>query len=135
MPVSSQVSVTGLSSIVFTLSGHTLENVHKHNSSTSQFHSEFLGMSMAVEESKWRSTQQSVSTLESDGYRMDIDQINPGCYMLDIGIQRLPFKFQTIWIRTEYIRIYDNVQHCHGESSRRVCYFPRYSLETGNEIP
>jgi hypothetical protein len=110
--MSSQLSAT-LSSIVRTVTGHALEDrdVHKHDSSSVlfQFHSKFWGTSMAVEESEWL-TQKSVSDLvESDGDRMDVDnQIDPGCYMLDIGIQDIPL--QNIWIRTDYIRVFDYVQ-------------------------
>jgi hypothetical protein len=33
------------------------------------------------------------------------DDIIPGCYMLDIGIDGIPFS--KIWIRAEYIRIFN----------------------------
>ena len=104
--MSLQVSATGLSSIVTSLTGLVLEDpdVRKHDSNSSlfQFHSKFWGTSMA-KDTVFR---------ESNGDGMDVDdKIDPGAYMLGIGIQGLPF--QKIWIRTEYIRLFDYIQQCH----------------------
>lgn len=68
-----------------------------------QFHSKFWGTSMAVEESEWRSAQTPLSNMESEL------EINPGCYMLDISIEGLPFP--KIWIRAEYIRIFAYLEY------------------------
>jgi len=58
---------------------------------------------MAVEESEWCSTQTPVADIESEL------ETNPGCYMLDIGIEGLPFP--KIWIRAEYIRIFAYLEY------------------------
>lgn len=38
----------------------------------------------------------------------DLDDINPGCYFLEIGIDGLEYPW--IWIRADYIRIYDALE-------------------------
>ena len=64
---------------------------------------------MAVEEKEWLSTQQPASDKagELEGIGLD-DDIIPGCYVLDLGIAGLPFA--KIWIRAEYIRIFNYLQ-------------------------
>ena len=42
------------------------------------------------------------------GSDLDDDITVPGCYMLNIGIDGLPFL--KIWILADYIRIFDNLQ-------------------------
>jgi hypothetical protein len=65
-----------------------------------QLRDKFWGECMQDEETKWRETQQSE---EDEG-----DEIGPGCYILRLGIPNI--KHATIWIRQEYIRIYDFCQ-------------------------
>jgi len=83
---------------------------------------------MAVEEKEWLNTQPPVSYKggELEGKDLDRgketmdraemwddltdldDDVIPGCYVLDLGIAGLPFA--KIWIRAEYIRIFNYLQ-------------------------
>ncbi|KAK2464479.1 hypothetical protein APHAL10511_003458 [Amanita phalloides] len=81
-----------------------------------QFYAMFWGKSMADEEKKWRDAQPPMLTgignerQGGDG-SMDVDvseeedDIIEGCHFLEIDIEG--FEFPRIWIRAEYIRIYD----------------------------
>jgi hypothetical protein len=64
-------------------------------------HRRFWGTSMAIEEQAWRRTQSSDPAIDEDGDQ-DGDDIIPGCYLLDIGM-----NISKLWIRADYIRIYD----------------------------
>jgi len=95
------------------------------------FHAKFWGKSMKDEEEKWRNTQ-----TVSRGQRMDSDRdggkicgesenededegtddIIPGCYNLDINIVNIPPS--RIWIRADYIRIYDFFQSHYNEFAK-----------------
>ena len=55
----------------------------------------FWGRSMAIEEQEWG---------KSMGESLD-DDVIPGCYLLDLGDD-----FSKIWIRADYVRIYDFVE-------------------------
>ena len=78
------------------------------------FHAKFWGKSMAIEEQEWRSVQSGDPARARDedqdgddpmGDDVDEDDdIIPGCYLLDLGINDTVPK---IWIRADYIRIYD----------------------------
>jgi len=81
-----------------------------------QLHTKFWRKSMVSEEAEWRGSQKSVgddsgdmSDGEVDPMDVDMDEqddeIGPGCYVLNMGIETLPHS--KIWIRTDYIRIYD----------------------------
>jgi hypothetical protein len=59
---------------------------------------------MAIEEQQWRNAQgDSGNSSYVDHDRGD--DIEPGCYALDIAIKGIQFK--KIWIRAEYLEIYD----------------------------
>jgi len=90
-----------MSSLILTPSGEPLEEMKflYNNHPLAQLHSKFWGMSMEVEESEWRRTQTP--------YESQLE-VHPGCYVLDIGIKHLPFL--KVWIRAEYIRIFDYVE-------------------------
>jgi hypothetical protein len=96
------------------------------------FHAKFWGKSMAEEERDWRNTQLPISAIggefgdedhgdkrmdeigddvmdEGTGTDLD-DDIIPGCYMLDIDIDQWEdLPSQRIWIRADYIRIWDEL--------------------------
>ena len=64
-----------------------------------QLHSKFWGKRLTCEE------PEPSNNLPDD---MDVDAVDdfiPGCAILDIGIENLPF--QKIWIRADYIRVYN----------------------------
>jgi hypothetical protein len=44
------------------------------------------------------------------------DDIKPGCYVLDIAIKGIQFK--KIWIRAEYLEIYDYFEDYYNEADR-----------------
>ena len=83
----------------------------------SVLHKKFWGKSMADEEQEWRSSLPPTPTMDGDtddlmqddgdegldetGMNDDIAQA-PGCYVLDLG-----HPFPKLWIRPEYILIYD----------------------------
>jgi hypothetical protein len=93
-----------------------------------KWHAEFWGKSIADDEQKWRDAQ-SPTSLEgselgnegrhggngdesmdvdmSEGVDLD-DDVMPGCYFLEIDIEGFPYP--KIWIRAEYIRIYDALE-------------------------
>src|SRR5258708_6020015 len=99
-----------------------------------QLHRKFWRRSMVSEEAEWRGTQKSVgddpgdvSDGEVDPMDVDMDEeeedeIGPECYILNIGIKGLPHS--KIWIRTDYIRIYDycsgHYESCLSQPSRWV---------------
>ena len=108
-----------VSTIVRIPSGSAMEQwtILEKSEPFAQFHSKFWATSMAVEESEWRSTQTPVTDIESelkDSDRMDVDdEIDPGCYMLDIGIDGLPYP--KIWIRAEYIHVFAYLQQYYDQ--------------------
>jgi len=85
---------------------------------------------MADEEQKWRDAQPPMPVEGtglgnerqsgdepvdvSEGEYLD-DDIIEGCYSLEIGIKG--FNFPRIWIRAEYIRIYDALEDRYRERS------------------
>jgi hypothetical protein len=99
-------------------------------------HAKFWGKSMADEEQEWLNAQLADPAMGSElglgdqeveermydvvDERMVVDEtvddattthpdddIIPGCYMLDIGIDGI--QFSKIWIRAEYIRIFNSL--------------------------
>jgi hypothetical protein len=86
------------------------------------FHKKFWGKSMKDEESEWCDTQPvsggSLGVADQDGdERMDLDEgermdedddVISGCYVLDIDIDGLGMS--SLWIRADYIRIYNFLQ-------------------------
>jgi hypothetical protein len=73
-------------------------------------HAKWWGKSMAIEEQEWRRYQSldpgGDDSMDEDvdkGLETDVDDdVIPGCYLLDLGDD-----FSEIWIRADYIRIYD----------------------------
>ena len=83
-----------------------------------QLHAMFWGKSMADEEQKWRGTglgNERQGGDEPDVSEEEDDDIIEGCYSLSIGIES--FAFPRIWIRAEYIRIYDALEARYKKSS------------------
>ena len=85
-----------------------------------QWHAKFWGKSMEDEEQQWRDAQPPMSVEggglggdepmdvdTSEGEDLDDDFIK-GCYSLEIGIKRL--RIPKVWIRAEYIRIYNALE-------------------------
>jgi hypothetical protein len=88
-----------------------------------QLHAKFWGISMEGEEKEWRDAQPPMPAAggelrdkhqhadertDEDGDDLD-DDIIPGCYFLDIGIEGL--EYPRIWIRADYIRTYDALEN------------------------
>ena len=90
-----------------------------------QLHAMFWGKSMADEEKKWRDAQPPIpvegaglgNERQGEDESMDVDvsgeeelddDIIEGCHTLEIDIEG--FEFPRIWIRAEYIRIYDALE-------------------------
>jgi hypothetical protein len=90
-------------------------------------HAKFWGKSMAIEEQEWRSVQwgdparaRDQDQDEDDPMDEHLDEdddIIPGCYPLDLGI-----NVPKIWIRADYIRIYDFLEAhpLHHHSGRQL---------------
>jgi len=106
-----------------------------------QWHSKFWGKSMAHEKQKWRDTQSPmpVEGSELGGEDIDVDMTEgedsdddfiKGCYSLDID-----FKYSEtlrIWIRAEYIRIYEAVAIWYNTvDSLRLCGRAPAAIITG----
>jgi hypothetical protein len=125
-----QTSGSGLTSVVSIPS--RMESWPKlgDNESLSRFHAKFWGKSIADEEREWRKTQplnpaiggelgdkdqdgdDCMGRVVDDGLderdERDLDdEIIPGCYTLDLGIEG--FRYSRIWIRADYIRVYDHL--------------------------
>jgi hypothetical protein len=90
----------------------------------SQLHSRFWGKSMEMEERHWVQNNPSIPKAYSQGAKMDVDgdtdsdtdaeenfdrnsddDFIPGCHVLDTA----PFPEGKIWIRAEFIRIFDYI--------------------------
>ncbi|EDR03255.1 uncharacterized protein LACBIDRAFT_307487 [Laccaria bicolor S238N-H82] len=110
------------------------------NHPLAQFHAKFWGKNMADEEKQWLDAQKASPATGSEfGLRNQVgedavvnekmvvdvtmdeattmdpdDDIIPGCYMLDIGIDGLISK---LWIRAEYIRVFNSVNAHYDEPS------------------
>jgi hypothetical protein len=92
-----------------------------------QLHDKFWGISMLHEEQEWRNSQQPIPAvgdeLETED-RMDIDfdvndvdaDVIPGCYVLNIGIEGL--EYSKIWIRADYIRVYNYLEKINDGTSK-----------------
>jgi hypothetical protein len=97
-----------------------------------QWHEKFWGKSMAEEEQKWRDAQllkplegsglgnepwggdESMYMGMSEAEGLDDDVIE-GCYSLEVDIEG--FAYPRIWIRAEYIRIYNALESHYAEPS------------------
>ena len=101
---------TTLSSIV-RIRGNRTAEILEDSDPLALLHSKFWGTSMEVEERNWRNTvtdTQAPAAGVGDGMDVDEKIQDPGCYMVNIGIDS--FRFQKFWVRLEYIRIFDYVQ-------------------------
>jgi hypothetical protein len=88
-----------------------------------QWHAKFWGKSMEDEEEKWRKEcspipevggEPRAQTQDRDEC-MDLDEdvdddIISGCYALDIDVEAKAARLPSIWIRADYIRIYDALE-------------------------
>jgi len=63
-----------------------------------KLHSKFWGKNLTYEESE-------LSHNQTDGDEDDVGDFVPGCGILNIGIDDLPFE--RIWIRADYIRVFN----------------------------
>ena len=75
---------------------------------------------MEDEERHWRESQPSVDPLEKgdgseDGMDDKDDDIIPGCYFMDLGLEG--FESRTFWVRAEYIRIFDYVEEHYNKKT------------------
>jgi hypothetical protein len=72
-----------------------------------QLHAKFWGKSMVDEEQEWLRTQPAI------GVGDERDDILPGCYVLDIGmdIGINGIDYSRIWVRAEYLRVYNELQN------------------------
>jgi hypothetical protein len=92
-----------------------------------QLHRKFWGTSMVDEAQEWRNGQLPIPALGGElggeDQRMDVDvddvddNIISGCYVLNIDVEGL--EFSKIWIRADYIRVY-NFLETRNSSSRPV---------------
>ena len=89
-----------------------------------RLHTKFWRKGMLDQEEEWCGKQGSDSNASMHGSDdpdrevnpMDVggdDDVGPGCYFLDIGLEELRLK--NIWIRSEYLRMYDYcIERCNG---------------------
>ena len=78
--------------------------------SFAQLHAKFWGADLQEEETRWRKTQSEDGPMNVDvdnetAEEDEEDETGPGCYILSLPWMRDTTK--TIWIRQEYIRVYD----------------------------
>lgn len=89
----------------------------------SQFCSQIWGKIIEDEEAKqWR---KSHSTVKVD----DANDIGPECYVLDLGIE---LKCSELWVRQDYIRIYDFCSKRHEEGPSSATERARSVVITGH---
>ena len=84
----------------------------------SQLRDRFWGFSMKDEEDKWRRDHpenERFAVDEEDNEDM-ANEIGQGCYPLDFGIPDLARS--KLWIRKEYIRIYDGCEVFYNDNER-----------------
>jgi len=97
-----------------------------------QLHSKFWGKTLTCEDPEPSKAAKSELTDVDKGMRVD-DQVDddfiPGCAILNIGIDDLPF--QKIWIRADYIRIYDYIEN-RETPSRLTNLLPPAAVVTGH---
>ena len=105
----------------FKLSSSSLSGDVFSEAAPVQFYDKFWGKSMADEEQKWRNAQSPSSTpvegcepMEVDVSEEDDDLIE-GCCFLELDIEDI--NFSRIWIRAEYIRIYNTLENQRGFNS------------------
>ncbi|CAA7259068.1 unnamed protein product [Cyclocybe aegerita] len=96
------------------------------------FHTKFWGTSMEEERKAWSKAEGQVPWNESE---MDLDDdgeadIISGCYPLIINIKGI--KPSSLWVRAEYIRIFDAcVRICQEGTGRRITMKPPSFVITG----
>jgi hypothetical protein len=79
------------------------------------FHKKFWGKSMKDEESEWHRSQIKIDQDQDEITDMD-DDIVPGCYVLDISIPGM--QVSQLWIRADYIRVFDYFQTFYDTHAR-----------------
>jgi hypothetical protein len=87
---------------------------------------------MKDEEEKWRNTQplradedgdESMDQNRDETITMNMDNdFIPGCYVLDLGIPGL--LCSSIWIRADYIRVYDYFQTFYNKYNKPMTRVP-----------
>jgi hypothetical protein len=83
--------------------------------------SAFWGKKIEDDAQRWRGSQPA---MEDD----DDNDIGPGCYVLDLNIE---LKCSKLWVRKDYIRIYDYCTMRHEEGPRYVKQRARSVVITG----
>ncbi len=97
-----------------------------------QLHSKFWGKTLTCEVPEPSKPAESEITDEDEHMRVDCqvdDDFIPGCAILDIGIGDLPF--QKIWIRADYIRIYNYIEN-HETPARLTNLLAPATIVTGH---
>ena len=96
-----------------------------------QLHSKFWGKKLTLEDPELSSPQPAESDLMDEDKPIDVDDDDfpPGCAILDIGIDDLPF--QKIWIRADYIRVYDFIESREAPNRMAVNLLPPAAVVTG----
>lgn len=93
-----------------------------------QLHSKFWGKKLTLEDPELSGPQPAESD-EDKPMDVDDDDFPPGCAILDIGIDDLPF--QKIWIRADYIRVYDFIESREAPNRMAVNLLPPAAVVTG----
>ncbi len=76
---------------------------------------------MKDEESEWRKSQIGIDKDKDEITDMD-DDIISGCYALEIGILSMPVSH--LWIRADYIRIFNFFQTFYDERAKPMAKAP-----------
>jgi hypothetical protein len=95
-----------------------------------RLHAKFWGRSLVDDEREWRNTQPNSPIIRGDLIAEDQDgddhmdedwegadlrsDITPGCHVLDINIDGI--EYPRIWVRAEYLRIYDFLEDCYNDA-------------------
>ena len=94
----------------------------------SQFHKKFWGTSMKEEEQQWYERQSDYVRQDEGMEDDDDDDIVPGCYVLDINTD---LEYRRIWIRAEYIRVYDFLETFYAHTTKHSPYKAPGAVVTG----
>jgi hypothetical protein len=86
----------------------------------------FWGEKIEDDAKQWRGESQSSTGVEND----EDDDIGPGCYVLNLD-DDLQLKNSKMWVRQDYIRIYDYCMTRYEEGPHTVRETPRSVVITG----
>ena len=68
--------------------------------------SRFWGRSLKQDQAKWRASQLPVDATDVD----DTDAFD-GCFVLELPSSDIDSKVRKIWVRKDYVRIYEAIEH------------------------